>query len=394
MAKTALLTLGRLPKALDIARALKGSGCRVVIAEPFGTHLCRPSRSVDACRRVTSPVDDEGQYLNDMLRVIEAEGVDLVVPVSEEALYAAALKDRLPTGVRYFGVDRPLLRSLYDKRSFIERAAAMDLAVPETTLLGTPQADALSKRTDVVLKRVYSSAGVGVEFVDRGGALPPSEASPTLVQARLPGRHRNTLSLAHEGRVIGTSAYEGTVMSHTVAVAFRRIAAPDLEAWIARFVAETGYSGFIAFDFIDDDHGVAHAIECNPRANSGIHFFDPKSLAAAILTPGATRSIGFRNQQKLQQFFPTLTETQSAVFKPKLYRQNAGYLWTSKDVSWSWRDPLPFILMTFTSWAILKRALFKGESFGEAAVSDIAWSGPSAAPQTPDEDLSVTRHST
>ncbi|MEL6956084.1 MAG: hypothetical protein AAFO88_05535, partial [Pseudomonadota bacterium] len=222
---------------------------------------------------------------------------------------------------------------------------------------------------------VYSSAGVGVEFVDKGGVPPKVKAAPAIVQARLPGRARNTVSLVHDGRVMGTVAYEGTVMSHTVAVAFRRIDAPDLDEWIAVFARETAYTGFLAFDFIDDASGVPHAIECNPRANSGVHYFDPEGLAQAILDPEDAAAVGHKPDILMQQFYPSLTEAQGAMFKPSKRAEAWRYLRTSKDVTWQRDDPWPFILMTFTSWDILKRSIFKGESFGEAAVADIAWDG-------------------
>ncbi|MEO0786774.1 MAG: hypothetical protein AAFY10_13845 [Pseudomonadota bacterium] len=375
MAKTVLLTLGRLPKALEIARALKGAGCRVIIAEPFKRHLSSPSKHVDACLQVPSPVKDEAAYLEAMLDSIQREAVDLVVPISEEAMFAAGLKDRLPDGVRFFGPGRDLIRWLHDKAAFVERARAMGLTVPETHKLGSLEAEDLAARSDVVVKEIYSSAGVGVEFVDKGGALPKVGRSPAIVQARLPGRARNTVSLVHDGRVMGTVAYEGTVMSHTVAVAFRRIEAPDLDEWIAVFARESGYTGFLAFDFIDDGFGVPHAIECNPRANSGVHYFDPEGLAKAILDSEGAEAVGHKPDVLMQQFFPCLTEAQGAMFKPSKRAEAWRYLRTSKDVTWQRDDPWPFILMTFTSWDILKRSIFKGESFGEAAVADIAWDG-------------------
>ena len=46
MQKTVLLTLGRLPKALELARALHDEGARVIVAEPFGAHVCKVSRAV------------------------------------------------------------------------------------------------------------------------------------------------------------------------------------------------------------------------------------------------------------------------------------------------------------------------------------------------------------
>ena len=76
MTKTVLLTLGRLPKALELARALKSAGCRVVVAEPFGWHVCRPSTAVDRSIRVAAPNTNTQQYLDDLIRVIAEERVD------------------------------------------------------------------------------------------------------------------------------------------------------------------------------------------------------------------------------------------------------------------------------------------------------------------------------
>ena len=55
---TVLLTLGRLPKALEVARALRGAGCRVIVAEPFRRHLTGASRAVARSVVVPSPVAD------------------------------------------------------------------------------------------------------------------------------------------------------------------------------------------------------------------------------------------------------------------------------------------------------------------------------------------------
>ena len=61
--RTVLLTLGRLPKALELARALHAAGCRVVVAEPFRRHLTGASRQVARSVQVTSPVIDREAYL-------------------------------------------------------------------------------------------------------------------------------------------------------------------------------------------------------------------------------------------------------------------------------------------------------------------------------------------
>ncbi|MEM0985796.1 MAG: hypothetical protein AAGJ32_06085 [Pseudomonadota bacterium] len=376
MAKTALLTLGRLPKALDIARALHGAGWRVVIADPFRRHLCSASKVVARCIQVRAPAEDPQGYIDDLLAICAQEAADCVVPISEEAMYAAALKAQLPSSVRFFGPDLETIRRLHDKHAFVTMAAALGLAVPETYHLGDADAQALADRTDCVAKRVFSSAGVGVDMISQGARLPAPTGAPVIVQARLPGRHRSSLSLAHGGRVLGHVFYEGTVFSHTVAVAFRRIDAPDLAAWCGRFIEAQGHTGFIAFDFIDDAAGVPHAIECNPRANSGVHFFDPAGLANALIAPETAPVIGHRPERLLQQFLPCLTETQGNIFNREKRKNNWHFLTRSRDVTWDRKDPWPLVMMTPNSWAILKRSILKGESFGEAAVADIAYTGP------------------
>jgi hypothetical protein len=55
MTKTVLITIGRFPKALDVARALKMAEFRVIVADPLRHHLCRAWRSVDKSIAVTPP---------------------------------------------------------------------------------------------------------------------------------------------------------------------------------------------------------------------------------------------------------------------------------------------------------------------------------------------------
>ena len=70
MPKTVLLTLGRLPKALELARALHQAGARVIVAEPFGLHVCRASRSVAKSIRVPAPNTDPAAYLDALEAIV------------------------------------------------------------------------------------------------------------------------------------------------------------------------------------------------------------------------------------------------------------------------------------------------------------------------------------
>jgi hypothetical protein len=229
-----------------------------------------------------------------------------------------------------------------------------------------------------VLKPVYSCSGRGVEFLARGAPVAPRPGC--IVQRRIHGEVVSSFSIAHAGAVRTTVVYRGAVMSGTVAVCFEQLPAqPAIQAWVARCVAATRYSGFISFDFVVDDRGVPHAIECNPRATSGLHFVEPEDLAAAVLDPAKGHAIRHRREQQLQQFYPCLTEWQKSFGDWARWRRQLRYLWAARDVTWSWRDPWPFISMPWTSLDIIRLAMQRGVTFGEVATLDVGWYGAPAA---------------
>ncbi|HEY0418368.1 MAG TPA: hypothetical protein VGC80_02510, partial [Acetobacteraceae bacterium] len=172
---TVLLTLGRLPKALDIARSFAAAGWRVVVAEPHRRHLAGTSRSVARSIRVTAPAEDPAAYLRDLARVVAEEGVSLVVPVSEEAMHVAFLGPLLPDGVRLLAMPPDLVLRLHDKHGFALAAAEAGLAVPETFALDDPAARGLADAVDVIVKPVRSCSGRGVRRLPAGTPLPPPE---------------------------------------------------------------------------------------------------------------------------------------------------------------------------------------------------------------------------
>jgi hypothetical protein len=267
MTGNVLITLGRLPKALELARAFARIGCRVVIAEPHRWHLSRVSRAVSRSIRVTAPNTDTDAYLQELTEVVDRHDIDLVVPVSDETMHVAALRERLPPQVRLYCPPQPELLELHDKLRFVRLAARHGLEVPETYLASDPAAAALSARERCIVKPVNSSAGVGLQVLERGAPPPAQAGERSVVQAFVPGDELSTFSIAHEGRVIGTAVYVGRVMSGTVAVCFERLAEPPpaLLDWVERFASATGYTGFLSFDFRLDADGRPLAIECNPR---------------------------------------------------------------------------------------------------------------------------------
>ncbi|MBX9663213.1 ATP-grasp domain-containing protein [Novosphingobium sp.] len=371
---TVLLTLGRLPKALDLARGFAKAGCRVLVADPYGWTLAGASRHVTREFKVPAPITGKAAYLSALNEIVAREKVDLVVPVSEETMHVAHLAGMLPEGVGLFTMPPDAVLALHDKASFVRKAATMGLAVPESAPLGSPEAEALARCGPVVVKPVFSCSGNGLSILHGGEPLPLADpARPAVVQRFVEGREHSTCTIAQGGRVVATMVYRGALMSGSVAVAFERVEVPAIDAWIARFVGETGWSGFISFDFIVDAAGVPYAIECNPRATSGVHFWEPEDIARAVLDPGWSSPVRVRPEQRLQQFYACLTETQGAMLRRKGFVPALKSLVTTRDVSWDWRDPWPFLSMIGTSWPIIWQAITKGARFGEVATADVGW---------------------
>lgn len=356
--KTVLLTLGRLPKALDIARSFAANGWRVVVAEPFGWTLTGASRAVSGSVRLPAPAAGQAAYLAALAQA--AAGVDLVVPVSEETMHVAHF-----AGPVFTRPARAVLR-LHHKQGFIETALRLGLDVPQSAVLGTPEAAALTQQ-DFITKPVHSCSGRGVRFFAAGDA-PPIEPVETVLQRRVHGDIISSCAIARDGRVVGNALYRGTQFSGSVAIAFERIEHPAAEAWIAAFVRGTRWTGFISFDFIVDADGRPWGIECNPRATSGLHFFATPDIAPAITEARPPR---FRPERELQQFYSCLTELRPfrTGYFGRLRRLGL------RDASFAWADPWPFLSMIGTSWPIIREARRRGATFGEVATLDVGWSG-------------------
>jgi len=370
---TVLITIGRLPKALDFARAFQARGWTVIVAEPFERHLTGASNTVARSLVTPAPSAGKAAYLEALLEIIARHGVDLVLPLSEETMHVAHLRDRVPPGVTVYAPPAADLLALHDKQSFAALAAAHGLTVPPTAALGSPEASALAQVSDYVVKPALSCSGRGVAFGLAGTEpVPGSEDARQIVQKRIRGAHFSTFSIAHAGRVSITVVYRGLVMSGTVAVAFERVEHPGIAAWVEDFVARRGHTGFIAFDFIVDAEGCPYAIECNPRVNSGVHFIETEDLAAATLDPAAPAP-RLRDTLWMQQFYPTLTETQGAILKPSRFGACFRALTRAKDVTWSPKDPWPFIGMPVTAFQIIAASIRTGLSFGEVSTADISW---------------------
>ena len=372
--RTVLLTLGRLPVGLEIARSFADAGWRVIVAETRSIHLCRLSRSVDQCVRVPPPQTYPIAFRDAISRIIRDARVDMIVPVSEETLHVATLRPTDFPGTRFFCASASDVVRLHDKLAFNQAAASMGLPVP-VSWAGDRAEEAAASGSRLIAKPRFSCSGRGVRYYDAGQV--PQTDRADIIQKELVGALYSTCGIACDGRILANAIYRARVLSGSVAVAFERLeSAPEIDSWVERFVRESGHTGFVSFDFIVDESGVPQAIECNPRATSGIHFFAPRTVAKLLSEPDITMRTdrqSFRPELLLTEAYSCYTALLAALPRLSEARKIFKVLSAARDVSWRRDDPWPFLTMTFNSWPIIYAAARSGRPFAEVAMTDIEW---------------------
>lgn len=372
--RTVLLTLGRLPVGLEIARSFADAGWRVLVAETRPMHLCRTSRRVDHCFRVPAPRANPIAYRDAIARIIRDARVDIVVPVSEETPHVAALRPADFPNTRLFCGSASGVLGLHDKLAFNRTAESFQLPVPRSWA-GEDAEEAAKSCCRLISKPRFACSGRGVEYYNRGQL--PLTGRADIIQEHVEGALYSTCGLARDGRILANAIYRARVLSGSVAVAFERLeSAPDIDSWVEEFVRKSGHTGFVSFDFIVDASGVPRAIECNPRATSGIHFFARGAVATLLSEPGATVKSDahlFRPESLLTEAYSCYTTMLAALPRPSEAGRIFKALRDARDVTWRRDDPWPFLTMTVNSWPIIYAAMRSGRPFAEVAMTDIEW---------------------
>ncbi len=380
--QTILLLGGRAPATLELVRGFYQAGWRVVVAESAPVTLTAASRAVAKAYPLPPPAQQLQGFGRALSAVIQQENADFLLPTCEEIFHVARVRHRIPPTCRLFAPSLTELHEVHHKATFVEMARRFGLAVPDTWVVDSPSGVApfLESGGDWVFKPAYS------RFASKTLIRPsrrqveawvkPTAQYPWVVQARISGRQICTYSVAHAGRLTAHCAYptEWTA-GQGATVAFRSIEHPASRRWVEAFVAASGWTGQIAFDFIEPPVGPMMAIECNPRATSGVHLLasQPQWIRAyleadtACVTPapryGAMIAGGMlfyglpsvRTRSQWQRWFDTMKQ--------------------SRDAVWRRDDPKPW----FRQWLALGAFILRGARLGisplAATTWDIEWNG-------------------
>ncbi|MDR9744556.1 ATP-grasp domain-containing protein [Paenibacillus taichungensis] len=412
-----LLTGGRAPVTLDLARMFHRAGHRVYVAESMVHHLCRLSSAVEQCFMVPSPRHETENYLLEIESLVQTWQIDLLIPMCEEVFYIAQGAERLRDHCRVLVSPIEQLHDLHHKYHFIQLAKSLDLSVPDTRLINSRQewreAQAVLEiegEGEWVWKPVYSRFAARVRMpisstADFEGDAPDqkiyagkmkqqrlqndppgdteiSSASPWVAQAYVAGQMLCTYSVAYEGEIVAHTTYDSRYRTGSVgaSVFFEHVEHEGIYEWVRQFVQATGLSGQIGFDFIETEDGQVYAIECNPRATSGIHLFHPgDGLVRALIAPEelvkAAKVIIPKQGSKAMLMLPMLGSGLQQLWGKGSLRTWMTAWRGTRDVVYLRLDMKPLFeqfAIVLSAWRLARKHKF---SLTEALTHDIEWNG-------------------
>jgi hypothetical protein len=281
--RTVIITGTRAPAALDLARLFNAAGWRVVGADRLRWPISRLSKAFARHHRLPWARDDHRAFADRLAQLIELEKADLLLPTCEEAFFIARHKDRLAKLCAVACHDFETMARLHDKSRLPDVAGGLGVEVPETYRAESRQAleDAIERLgKDIVLKPSYSRFASNALIrpdIRTLSRIQPSSVVPWACQRFVAGDEFCTYAVANHGRLTAFSAYRP---AHRVGkgsgIMFEPASLPEVERFSARFAERHALHGQFAFDMILSHEGIWHAIECNPRATSGVHLFKPK----------------------------------------------------------------------------------------------------------------------
>ena len=388
-----LLTSGRAPATLELARRFHKSGYRVYVADSVSYSVSRFSQAVAKHIMLPSPRVNDDLYLDALSKIVRRYGIDLLVPTCEELFYIARKLHSLDFPCQILVDKFDKLDRLHDKYRFMELAESCGFRTPHTRKAETREelAQILSgweKRGAVVIKPVYSRFGAHVAVLsDRRSDIPFAriENPPWVVQQYVDGDQYCTYSVCHDGKILAHVTY---TTPYTLApypsyrgvyrgpgVYFISARDEEIEQWVQRFVTLTQFTGQIAFDFVRQRDGALFPIECNPRLTSGIHLFPNEATLCRAFTSAHHQTItvpaGTRRMVAHGVWLLSLSHLRS-------WRDLCTFVtdWLgARDVIFSWHDPLPFFHGFWITFYLGLKSWKRRTYFADTVTHDISWNG-------------------
>lgn len=273
----ALITSAGTRVAYCICKNLSHYGIDAVMADSDPLAMSFWSRHAAGRHVYASPFLDEPRFVSDLLRIIDKEKIDVLIPVLEETYFVARHRAVLSPHVRIFMADYGELISLHDKRSLKNIADRLGVSMPLT--LELEDAMVQDRPSDyhfpAVLKPKQGGGGWSVMEVPDRAALHrlvrQHDLLPEryLLQEKIEGPIAGVAMLYRDGALVASDSY-WTVQTypHPYGQPTVRISRdfPEATAALKTILDDLRWTGPCQADFLHDEvRKTSFLIDVNPR---------------------------------------------------------------------------------------------------------------------------------
>ena len=358
--KTILISGGKMTKALQLARSFHQAGHRTILVEApkyFTAH--RFSWTVDKFYPVPNP--DAPGYIEALIQIVKAEGVDIYVPVCSPvaSYYDALAKQSLAAYCEVLHVEAEMAQRLDDKFTFSAAAISLGLTVPDAHCITHPQQvldfDFSQSDRQYILKSIaYDSVrrlnltklpcDTDAEMAVFVNSLPISASNPWIMQEFIVGQEYCTHSTVRNGELRLHCCCESSAFQ----INYQMVDKPEIEVWVRKFAQGLNLTGQISFDFMETAAGQIYAIECNPRTHSAITmFYNQPAVAKAYLdTELLAEAIEpLKSSRPTYWIYHEIWRLVTNILSPAKTLKRLIIIASGKDAIFEWSDPLPFLLL-------------------------------------------------
>jgi hypothetical protein len=273
-----LLTEGSSLSARQTITALGQYGYTLDICDPNPLCISRFSRFVRHYSRCPAAGTDPLGYLAFVLRRLSREHYDVLLPVHEQALLFAKVRDRLPEGVHTALAPFDAFLQVQGKVAFARLMQRLSLPQPSTHIVRSRADLEALDHFPYYLKTDYSTAGQGVwRVIDKGerdrAALMLEQQGlfggihELVIQQEATGTLCQAQTVFAQGRLLAVHCTQTRGVSVGGGHAARMGADhPSVREHLVTLGQALEWHGPLALDYLfDDATGTPTYIECNPR---------------------------------------------------------------------------------------------------------------------------------
>jgi len=378
--KKILLSSGRSPVTLHLARQLHAAGHQVYVADATKVHLCIFSNAVTKNFHIPSPRFSPKEYLEAILKIVTDEKIDLLIPVYEEILYLTKEETKFPSYCKIFASSFSLLNELHNKWLFCTKQQGFGIKTPNTFLIRTQDdLNRLDPSRSYALKACYSRASLNMKKLNVGESLPNlciETHNPWIAQEWLSGKKFCTYSICQQGKIKAHATYPVRfAIDGNSCLTFESIEHQKIYEWIENFVEKAEFTGQIAFDFIEDGNNL-YAIECNPRATSGVFLFEASDqMDQAFLNQSEQVLFPKKGAAKQVASGMLLYGWKKSSYPANTMRNFLKTLMRIRDVVFHSKDLKPFFSIPIVFAAFLYSCKKSSLTLPEILTFDNEWNG-------------------